>query len=588
MDGERCQYQFLGYRLDAAARVLFDPSGAPIAIAAKALDVLAYLIEQRDRVVDKDDLLATVWAKRVVEENNLVQAISALRKALGSRPAEHRFIVTVSGRGYRFVAPVRELRTSADGVIPAPRQVALAVLPFRSLSPAQRDEMLEVGLADTLITQLSRVRQLRVCALASSERLAADTLQEPDAAGRRLGAAYVVAGATLRVNGHVRVNVRLHSVAENSIVWADTLDTTVENVFDLQDRISTGVLGALALPAPAGSPSRARRASDIGTADAYRAWLQGFHLLQRPDATNLANALLAFQRAVDLDATCARAYAGMALAYRGMVHLDREPDEMFTLAKAAVGKALQIDPDSPEALVADGRNRDLYDWDWAGAEVSLRRALELSPSLMEARLAYAHLLVDLGRFDEGLEQARQASELDPLSPMVSALGAGMLTAAGQVDAARKQVRRALELRPGFWVALDVRGGMALDDGNIEAAVADFEQAVEGSHRASQMLAMLAVACALAGEEARSRAILEELDARRGKAYVPATSFAAVRAALGDTDAALDELERAHREHDIRMAFLKVDARWNGLRAQPRFRALARRMGLVSDHGQSRL
>lgn len=582
----RRQYEFSGYRLDAASRELFGPSGTPLSVTAKAVDVLVYLIEQRDRVVDKDDLLAAVWAGRVVEENNLTQAISALRKAFGVRPLEHRFIITISGRGYRFVAAVREVVAAVDAAKPVPDQTSLAVLPFRSLSSEARDELLELGLAETLITQLSRVRQLRVQALASSGRLERSVLQDPDAAGHRLGAAYVIDGSAQRVDGHVRVNVRLLSVGNGQTIWADTLDTRVEDVFTLQDRISGEVVTALALPPIA--LERRRKPRDEGSHQAYRAWLQGYHLLQRPDAVNLEKALAAFRQAIDLDATSSRAYAGMALAYRGLVHLDHEPDEMFPLARAAVAQALKFDPDSPEALLAQGRIQNLYDWNWAGAEASLRRALELNPSQMEAHLAYAHLLVHQGRFDEGLDEGRQARGLDPLSPMVNALYAGFFTAAGQPEAAQKQVRRALELKPEFWIALQVRGGMALDRGDAEAAVADFDLAVERSQRASQILALLAIACVDAGNRSRSQTILHELEARRVERYVPATSFAAVHAALGDTDAALDELERAYRERDIRMAFMKVDARWNVLRSQPRFQALAQRMGLESDRGYSRL
>jgi tetratricopeptide (TPR) repeat protein len=278
----------------------------------------------------------------------------------------------------------------------------------------------------------------------------------------------------------------------------------------------------------------------------------------------------------------------MALAWRGLVHIDHEPDEMFGLAKAAVAQALKIDPDSPEALTAQGRNRHLYDWDWVGAEASLKRAIELSPSLMEARWACAHLLVDQGRFDEGLEQAREACELDPLSPVVNAIYAGLLTAAGQSMAARKQLERALDLKPDFWIALQVRGGIALDDGDTAAAIADLDLAVERSGRASQILAVQALVHGHAGNRALPQAILRELEARRAVGYVPATSFAAVHVALGDTNAALNELERGFRERDIRMVFLKVDARWNILRAQPRFRALGQRMGLVGDRGYSRL
>lgn len=588
MNGDGCShYEFSGYRFDAMSRELLDPDGNAIAVATKALDVLAYLVEHRDRVVDKDDLLGSVWAGRVVEENNLTQAISALRKAFGVRPQQHRFIVTISGRGYRFVAQVHEVGPEARGTSSVQSGIALAVLPFHSISSNQRDEMLELGLAETLITQLSRVRQLRVRTFASSARLAPELLLDPDSAGRQLGAAYVVDGSAQRIDGHLRVNVRLVSVADNAIVWADTLDTGIENVFALQDRISGAVVSALSLP-PAVTSSRSAAGGGVGDPDAYRAWLRGFHLLQRPDGENLRKALSAFQQAVDLDASCTRAYAGMALVWRGLVHLDHDPREMFTLAKAAVAKALKIDPDSPEALVAEGRNLDLHDWDWARAEASLQRAIDLSPSLMEARYAYAHLLVNLGRFDEGLDQARQARELDPLSPMVNAVYAGLLTAAGEVEAAQRQIRRALELKPDFWLALQVRGGLALDRGDVDGAIADFELAVEGSGGASQIVALLAMACAAAGDRVRAQSILHELAERRAAGYVLATSIAAVHAGLGDTDAALDELERAYQERDIRLAFLKVDARWNTLRHHARFRALAKRLDLEGDRGHSRL
>jgi hypothetical protein len=172
--------------------------------------------------------------------------------------------------------------------------------------------------------------------------------------------------------------------------------------------------------------------------------------------------------------------------------------------------------------------------------------------------------------------------------MVNAIYAGLLTAAGQTMAARKQLQRALDLKPEFWIALQVRGGIALDDGDTRAAVADLDLAVERSQRASQILAVQAIVHAAAGNRALPQSILRELEGRRAAGYVPATSFAAVHAALGDMDAALDELERAYRERDIRMAFMKVDARWNVLRPQPRFRTLAQRMGLVADRGYSRL
>jgi DNA-binding winged helix-turn-helix (wHTH) protein/Tfp pilus assembly protein PilF len=603
MNGDRRQYEFSGFVLDGVSRELFGPDRAPIALTNKALDVLLYLIEQRARVVDKNELLAAVWAGKVVEENNLTQAISAVRRAFGAGVGDHRYIVTVPGRGYRFVAelaadPFVERRRSTDAKEPvggagsnvrpirSREPKTLAVLPFRSLTSGPRDELFELGLAETLITRLSHSRELRVSALASSHHPGKE-VQDPIEAGRRLGAAYVVDGSAQRAAGNVRVNVRLLSIADGAAAYAGTFDVGVDHVFALQDRISAAVVGALALK-PIVVSERACSPCDGDDPAAYRAYLRGYYLLQRPSEANLHEALAAFRRTLDLDTACTRAYAGMALAWRGLVHLDHEPDEMFGLAKAAAAQALKLDPDSAEALVAQGRIRQLYDHDWAGAEASLKCAIELNPSLMEGHLALAHLLISLGRFDEGLAQAGEARALDPLSPMVNAIFAGLLTAARQTEAAQKQVQRALDLQPNFFVALQVRGGMALDRGDVKAAIADFNRAVDSSKRASQILAVQGMAFARAGDRAQAQAILDELEARRATRYVPATSFAAILAALGDADAALDELERADRERDIRMVFLKVDARWNVLRPQLRFRTLARRMDLVGARGYSRL
>jgi serine/threonine-protein kinase len=613
--------RFGPYCLDTQARELRSRDGTALPLTAKAFDTLCCLVDHHDRVVGKDELIATVWPGRVVEENNLTQAVSALRRAMGG---DKRYIVTVPGRGYRFVADVVEGEEPAGSgpsraprswwprpiVVPgavvvlaallalvawplfktqapqaAPRAAtSLAVLPFRALS-APRDELLGLGLAETLITRLGRSRELRVHSLASAQRVAGQDLDAQGAA-RQLGATYVIEGSTQRLGDMVRINARLVEAGTGDVVWADTFDTDIDRVFTLQDRIAGAVTNVLALQ-PTVVPVRARSPCDGEDPRAYRAWLRGYHLLQRPSAANLDRALVAFRGAIDLDPACTRAYAGMALAWRGLVHTDRDPSEMFPLAKAAVARALEIDPDAAEALVAQGRNRDLYDWDWAGAEASLKRAIALNPSLMEAHFAYAHLLVDQGRFDEGLAQARQARELDPLSPMVNALEAGFLTAARQSGAARVQVERALALQPDFWIALHVRAGLALDRGDTAAAIADLERGVERSQRTSQMLASLAGAYAQGGEHAKAVAILHELEARSATGYVPATSFAAVHAALGNRDAALDWLERACRERDIRMAFLKVDARWNGLRGHPRFIALSRRMGLEAGHGYGR-
>jgi DNA-binding winged helix-turn-helix (wHTH) protein/TolB-like protein/Tfp pilus assembly protein PilF len=622
-------YHFDGFHVDTLARVVRNGDGVPVALTAKAFDVLRYLIEHRDRLVGKDELLDAIWAGRVVEENSLTRAVSALRHALGVGAGDHRYVVTVPGHGYRFVADVHaddvggghlcadaiaeEPTGDAAAAIPAFATAArrwpmllgaalalalvavvawstrepatpiaaqgyttLAVLPFRSLSAGARDPMLELGLADTVIARLSQVRSLRVRSLASAERVAAGT-PDPLGAAQKLGASYVVEGATQRNGERVRVTVRLLAAPAGTAVWSGTFDERIDRVFTLQDGIAGAVASALALP-----PQTALARSPCEGADptAFRAYLAGRYLAQRPTPERITQSIAAFQRALARDPACAPAYVGIAQMYRGMVITgDRAPREVFPLSEAATDAALRIDPDSAGALAGQVFTQSWFDWDWARAEVSARRAVDANPSLPDAQFAYAHLLVTLGRFDEGLARARQARELDPLSPLVNAVEGGFLGAAGRPQQAQARLQHALELEPDFWIALLIRGGMALDSGDATAAKKDLQRAVERSHGNSQAMAVLAIAYVAAGERGRAEEILHALERRAQTRYVPATALAAVLNALGRTDAALDQLERAHADRDVRLAFLKVDARWNNLRGEPRFRALAARVGL---------
>lgn len=609
------RHRFEGYVLDGRTRELLDPAGAVVPLTSKAFDTLCLLLAQRHRVVAKEEILATIWAGRVVEDNNLTQAIAALRRAFGTGGNDHRFIVTVPGHGYRFVAEVAaeddgglaaaqppsparravvagallfglglmataawRLQSPSHAIASRPTPV-LAILPFRSLSPGPRDPLLEMGLADTLVTRLGRADGLRVHPLASSQRPPA--LPDPLAAGRMLGAAYVVEGTAQRIGDQVRVNARLLAVADGATLWAGTFDARSADVFTLQDRMGAAITAALEVrPAAA---ARVAAPCDGSDTQAYRALLRAQDALQRRAPGTIG----AFHEAIRRDPACARAHAGLAIAHLFMAHNDRPPGDVFPQARAAAARALRIDPDAAEAHMARGRYLQLHAWDWAASEAAHRRALKINPSLADAHFALAHLLVTTGRFDEGLAEMRQARALDPLSPLTNALEAGFLSAAGQPAAAQARIARALELEPDFWIALLVRGGLALDRGDSAAAVADLERAAAQSRRTSQVLAVLAFAYVADGQRARAEALLAELQQRARIDYVPPINLAAVHLALGDEAAALDALERARAARDIRVAFIGVDARWNGLRDEPRFRTMVRGLGLPEGPAHGR-
>ena len=618
-------YRFEGYRLDTQTRELRDGAGAVVPLTAKAFDTLCFLIENRDRVVGKEDLFAAVWPGRIVEDNNLTQAIATLRRALGTDGSDHRFIVTVPGRGYRFVAGIEQAATAAPAAQPAAnwrrpvtvgavlcllalfaaaawwkrgapaptpapaaiataaasqappaaaRQTALAVLPFRSLSPGPSDEGLELGLADTLITRLSRSTALQVRALSSAQRMAGTT-HEARAAARGLDAAYVVEGTTQRVGESIRVNARLLSVADGGLLWGETFDEDADSVFTLQDRIADAVTSALAV-APVVVPVASRSPCDGADAAAYRAYLSGQNELAHPSTLRTRQALVAFRRAVDLDPTCAHAYAGMANAYRILAAVaDSDPAVVFPLAQAMADKALALDPTLAEAHVALGWIRLWHDWDWPASEASFQRAIELNPSLPAAHFGYANLLKHTGRDAEAAQEAKRALALDPLSPVINAVGGWF------APDPRQSLNRSLELDPDYWLALLLRGVSRIGAGDVAPGLDDLEHARRICGDCSHALTTLGAVKARTGDTEGARAILRMLEAKDREGYWPASSLATLHNALGETDVALDLLERAYRERDVRMSFLVLDMgpRWGNLRAQPRFLALMQQMKL---------
>lgn len=627
-------YRFAGHQLDTGSRELILPGGTSLAMTARTFELLLHLIRHRGRVVGKDELLAAVWPGRVVEENSLPQAISALRHMLGTGAGDHRFIVTVPGRGYRFVASLdamdagepdapspaggaiaaapaadrppastswlRRMRwpsialalaVVAAGLLtttalreqpwrPANAPPVLVVLPFRTLDADDAqgaDTILGLGMAETLITRLSRSTSLRVLSLGWVQQFAGNGA-DPMRTAMTLGADYVVDGSAQRNGGSIRINARLVSLPDGHTVWAGTFDESPEQVFTLQDVLAEGMSSALSLQYPVAAQHRSP--CDGSDARAYRAYLRGRHLMFRPDRFHLPEAVRAFGEAIERDPLCARAWAGMAFAYRSMaITADRDPGEAFAMARAAVDKALAIDPDSAEAYASKGVIEFWYDWDWAAAESSLRRAIELNGNLAEAHYALAHLLNNLERHDEAEPYARNATLLDPLSSVINTIVASFFANGGQFAEANRRLRKVLELDPDFWLALFMRGSIALERGNVAAAMPDLVRASTACGGCSHSQAALVQAHAMAGDRAAAQRVLAAMEAQDRDGYYPATQLALAHEALGEHARALDLLERAFVERDLYMSFLIVDKRLRNLYGQPRFEALRERMNL---------
>jgi len=578
-------YEFGPFRLDVAKqRLLRD--GVMVPLTAKVFETLLVLVERGGELIEKESLIERVWPDRFVEEGNLTQNISVLRKVLGESAEARDYIVTVPRRGYRFVADVKKTTkaaAAADEQMAATTQPAVfdsaapsvAVLPFKLLV-SDGEDYLGLGLADALITRLSNVRQIIVRPTSAVLKYA-QAAQDVRLAGRELGVASVLEGSVRRSDGRLRVTVQLVRVEDGRALWADKFDEEFTDLFTVEDRIAERVAAALALQLT--SAERALLAKRYtASPEAHEHYLKGRYYANRFTLDHFHKAIDAFNRALELDPDYALAYAGVAEAYFIAADLYLNPLEALQKTREAAAKAVQIDDELPEAHTYLATVLMNIDWHWAEAERGFERAIELNPSYAAAHQWYGWLLILLARLDDAIKELEMARRLDPLSIGINWFLAAAYGFAGRFDEAAQQGEFLIELEPrswiGHWVVGYARGIMRQFDRSIAA----FEQA--GRLDQSPMIAgQLGCVYAQAGRRDEARLRLDELKARSAAAYVPPYYIALIHAALDEEDEAFDYLEKAYEMRDGSLPLLKVDQRLDGLRHDPRFNDLLWRTGL---------
>ena len=444
-------YEFGTFRLDVSERLLWR-DGERVPLSEKAFDTLCVLVRRGNHLVSKDELLNQVWPDAVVEENNLDKNISLLRQVLGERTGKGKFIETVRGHGFRFVPEVR--RISEDGIgekqgatvselqlgfaeqrptTPEPgtqtpttkprisnQRILLvaavvvivvtvigiylwqqssvttttrtiAILPFKSLVREQRDEALELGMADALISKLSEAEEITVRPLSAIRRYDSPD-QDSVAAGRNLNVEAILDGSLQTSGDRIRVNARLVRVSDGKQLWASQFDEKFTDIFDVQDSISERV--ATALKVRLINKGNRRYTDNI---EAYELYMKGrFHGLRLTRAET-DKAVAYFQQAIELDRNYALPYIGLAAAYIPMALTSGLPSsQVIPKAREAALRALEIDPGNSEAHEMLGLISFWHDWDWQVAEKHCQRALDLDPKNPSAHYAYAHLLSNRG------------------------------------------------------------------------------------------------------------------------------------------------------------------------------------------------
>lgn len=572
-------YEFAGFCLDADRRVLLDRHGAVVALTPKAYDTLAYLVEHTGAVLDKEQMIRAIWPDTSVEENNLTQNISFLRRILGEERNEHRFIATVPGRGYRFVASVT-VGGGAKARQRPEKNASIAVLPFANSSTDAEYDYFADGLADEIIHTLSRVTGVHVAARTSAFSFKGKQVDIREIA-RQLSVEFVLEGSVRKSDCRVRITAHLVDAAGGHQLWSERYEREIESddLFDIQDEITASVVNALRLKLPGAQAGSFKRPGHV-SAKAHELCLKGrFHLFQMTEP-GIQTGIRHFEKSIEVDPGYAPAHVGLAHAYRMFgLSLEKPSNEVGSKSKTAALQAIAIDGTLAEAYAVLAFTTFWYEWEWRLAERHFKRALELNPDSADIYWMYAHVPSNLGRHSEAMALMVRARELDPLSGLIHAMEGQVLLHAGELDGATARLEEAIDLDPRSRVA-------HLFASNAYVALGRFEDAIEEA-RISHSLCPInssartneAYAHAKAGRPSEAREILTNLTDLATTRYVSASNIALVYNVLGRTGETFTWLERALKERDPWLAFLGVDPKWKNLRDDPRYQALLARLNL---------
>lgn len=584
-------YNFGMFQIDVAKRLL-RRDGEPVALAPKTFDMLLVLVEHGGQVLDKDRLMELLWPDSEVEEANLPQNISALRKALGESPSERKYIITIPGRGYRFAADVKTVSDEASEVIieryakatfmieehenESAGFASIAVLPFVNMSADAENEYFCDGRAEELINALTKIERLRVVS-----RTSAFSFKGKDAdvreIGQQLNVRMVIEGSVRKSSNRLRITAQLINVANGYHLWSERYDRQLQDIFDIQDEISLAIVEALKLKL-LGAEKAAVLKRHTENTEAYELYLKGRYFWFSLNPEGWEKSRHCFEQAIAKDPKFALAYSGLsdALIAWGVF---TSPNEAFPKAKAAALQALHLDASLAEAWSSMAAVKYFYERDWAGAESDCRQSIALNPRYVLVHDLYSLCLLTQGRFEEGIREAARTCELDPLSAYFNATLGCAFYLARRDDEAEAQLLKGAAMDPEqiwshIWLldyyeqmemypeALYHRQRLLTLFGNSECAV-EIEQVFQQS-----------------GYPGVLRRCLDELQRQSRRSYVSPLDFASIYVQLGEPEKALDWLDKAFAERTWRLNFLKVSPTWESLHSTPRFTDLLRRMRLL--------
>ena len=542
-------------------------------------DLPRSLQEVIDRALEKDRNLRYQHAADMAADLHRLKRDTCRDRRIADTETGPAVVTNRSSSGVRHTQRTLNGQKTSSARLRVSRIIdSLAVLPFENVSGNSENEYLSDGITASLINALATIPKVRVMAQSTVFRYKGRAM-DPETVGHELNVRAVLTGRMMQSGNSLRIRTELVDIATGSQLWGAQYDRKLGDIFLVQDEMASEISGKLRLHLTRAERNKLTR-HHTDDAEAYRLYLKGRHHWNRWTEDGFYKAIDHFQQALEKDPNYALAATGIAESYVLLgwnSYLSAK--EAFPKGKAAAMTALKIDPTLGEAYTSLASALWLYDWRWEEAQREFKRSLELNPTYPTSNHWHAEFVMTMGRHADAIGKMRSSQELDPLSLIMHVALGWAFYHGRRFEEAIEQLQRTAELDPNYPVTHWILGLVHRKTGRFDLAIAEGEKGVTLSGGSPLMRAALAHTYGMAGRTKEARQMLDELSNLAVRKYVAPHFFAGIYLGLGDTERAIEYLEKSYEEHSHWLIYLHIDPGMDELHGNPRFQDLLRRVGL---------
>ena len=566
--------QFGSFELDLQTGEL-SHDGRRIRLQDQPFKLLALLLECPGQVITREQLRSKLWpADTFVDfDHSLNKAINKLREALGDSAEAPRFIETLPKRGYRFLLPTTDSAPSRR----SSSIDSIAVFPLSTSFPDPDLEYLSVGIPGSVIHSLSHIPGLRVIAWNSLSRQGKE--EDPLSIGRSVGAKVILVGRIWQRATKLRLHVDLLETANGEAIWGEQYDRDLTELFAIHDDIAREVSARLRVKLTGDDTTRLTKRYTENV-EAYQLYVRARRWCEKRSAEGFNRGAEYLTRAIELDSNFALAYAEFAQVISVPCYYGAsDPNIAYPKARQLALRALEIDPNLPEAHEVLATVLKNYDWNWEAAEKEYKLTIHLNPNYATAHYHYSYLLGEQGRHEEAIREASEALSRDPMSGLLNAGLAFVLLHARQWDRCIEQCLTALEVDPTMVLTYWTLGVAHESKGAFSLAIEAFQKGIDLGSAVFYAKSFIAHTYARSGQPDKAHSILVDLRELAKTTYVPTLASVIVYDGLNDVDSAVNALDISFSRRESNLVFLKVWPLFDAIRQHPRFQEVERRIGL---------